>query len=269
VTADSLLEDLSGTRIDSPQRIAVWTGAVANATPGTMQCVGLEQSVAGVGACLLGGAVCGDHLDCPQACCSDHQQEQLWPLARWSTVHVVPALAPRSKAAEKAVLRVLAAEGATVVATVPALGPPQTLGAGQWREFVTAADVAVVASKPVAVMQWMASAQYLQATPPPPGDPMMQWVAPVSSGRTALAFAAPAGWAKQHVAIAAPDDAAPALDGNPLGGGNPLAGSGWSVWRVAVSAGHHQLTALRPMTAHLYGWSDGVAHGRVLGGAEP
>lgn len=269
LTAEALLADLSGARVDSSAPLAAWAGAVANAAPNTLQCIGAETSPAGVGTCALGGAVCSEGLDCPQACCGDHQQEQLWPVSRWSTVHIVPALAPRSKSAEAGVVRVVADQAATVVATVPPLGPPETLAAGQWREFVTAGDVAVVASKPVAVMQWMASAQYLQAPTPPPGDPMMQWVAPVASGRTTLAFAVPAGWIKHHVAIAAPTDAAPALDGNPLGDGLALSGSGWSIWRVAVSSGHHQLTALRPMTAHLYGWADGVAHGRVLGGAAP
>lgn len=270
VATDALLADLTGTTLSADQPFAVWAGASLTSAPNTMKCVNITAQSGGVGTCLLGGAACTADSDCPQVCCGDHLQEQLWPLASWSKVVPVVALAlrdPQSK--ESDVIRVVADKPATVVSTLPPQGPPVTLGPGAFVEYQGKADFVIVASQPVGVMQWMTSSQQVQVPDKSPGDPTMLWVPPGSAAVLDTVFWVPTGFSQHRLNLAGPPDAAPILDGAALAATTKLAGSGWSAFVVSVSAGQHTLSVTRPVTATLYGWADGVSYGHSLGRDAP
>ncbi|MBM4343302.1 MAG: IgGFc-binding protein [Deltaproteobacteria bacterium] len=263
--------DLTGTLVEADKPVAVFSGNRSVHAPVSTVCQFAAFSPAGAaGKCKVTGAPCLADVDCGQVCCADHTGEQVPPLNSWGTVVVVPALQLRDPASkEMDLLRVVASADQTTIATVPQIGPPVTLAAGQYVDFETKADVVVVASKPVLVAQSMTSAQTMQAAGNDQGDPTLQIVPPVQRYSALVPFAVPAGYGSTWVNVAFRSGSAAHLDGSALGAGTPIPGSGWSVVRKPVGAGAHALDGVWPVGGSVYGWIKGAAFGTCAGSGLP
>ncbi len=147
--------DPTGSYIKADKAVAVFGGSEASNSPNTDHCVN--------GTCQFQGWACATNDDCPKTCCSDHMEEQLFPVSSWGTKYLATKLQPRGK--EKDAWRVLAATDGTVVT----LDPPQLddkgqtiavpmLGQGEWFEFESSGDFVISANNPIEVGQFMASA---------------------------------------------------------------------------------------------------------------
>ncbi len=146
--------DLTGTWIKSDKPVAVFGGSEGANVPDTNKCVipkGATQ-----GTCAHQGWPCTSNVDCPVTCCADHLEEQLIPVKSWGTTYIASKLKPRGK--EKDVWRILASEDGTQVNTDPPQGIIPLLNRGQFFEFESIGDFVILASKPIMVGQFMASA---------------------------------------------------------------------------------------------------------------
>ncbi|MCO4762440.1 MAG: IgGFc-binding protein [Myxococcales bacterium] len=146
--------DLTGTWIKADKPISVFGGSEGANVPDTNKCViakGAKQ-----GTCAHQGWPCTTNQDCPVTCCADHLEEQLIPVSSWGTTYVASKLKPRGK--EKDVWRVLASQDGTQINTDPPQGVIPVLKKGEFFEFESKGDFVMLASKPISVGQFMASA---------------------------------------------------------------------------------------------------------------
>lgn len=148
VETNAIGADPTGTWIKATKPIAVFGGTEASNSPNTDHCI--------AGKCQHQGWSCTTNADCPKTCCADHMEQQLFPVSAWGKTYNCTKLKKRNK--EKDAWRVLAAENDTVVSTSPKQTDIPKLMQGQWYEFESDQDFILTASKPVEVMQFMASA---------------------------------------------------------------------------------------------------------------
>lgn len=265
VATDAKGADLSGSLVEGDQPFAVLAGNKAAPVPETTNCeFGPGDPAGSAGKCAATAKVCYADSDCPQACCADHLEEQMRPLAQWGALFVVPALQPRGSGPELSLIQVTASVDGTSVFSVPQVANWPPLKAGQSVEFLASQDTVIYADQPVQVVQWMTSSQLTSTATA--GDPSMAVVPPIARLDPRAVWVNPPTFKNVYVIIAAPTGAQVTLDGNPLVLGAGPAGSGWQVARVASSAGTlHQLSADRPVYAMLQGWDEGVSFLHAVG----
>ena len=265
VETDAIGADLSGSQVSADQPVAVFAGAEATLSPNTNKCVLASGAVSGT--CKGKTKQCFADGDCPETCCTDHLEEQLLPLTAWGTAHVVTRLQPRGK--EKDAIRVVAAYDGTIVTTLPpqdnvgTVGKVTVLGKGQWLELESAADFAIVSSKPVQVAQYMASSQMTELGTGATGDPMQVVLPPVDRASTRHVFALPAFYPSHFLNVAAPLGALLTLDGSALPQGQAIGNTGWTALRHPLGAGVHVLEATRPVIAIVYGLGKDISYGHA------
>jgi hypothetical protein len=91
------------------------------------------------------------------ACCADHLEQQLVPVAAWGTQYLVSRSWPRLK--ESDYVRVVAAHDDTQVSLTPGVDAVPLLAAGEHYTFKTTEHVFVTADHPILVTQYLASSQ--------------------------------------------------------------------------------------------------------------
>ena len=89
------------------------------------------------------------------ACCADHLEHQMFPVATWGEIYVATKSKPRGL--EPDYWRIMASQDGTTVSFAPGVATTRTLGRGQWFEFSTTQDFVVSADKPISVAQLLAS----------------------------------------------------------------------------------------------------------------
>jgi hypothetical protein len=254
--------DFTGTQVVADKPVAVFAGAVAVHVPDTTACVLPNKPGAPGGSggqCAGSGKVCFGPGECPQACCADHIEEQLPPVASWGTVHAVPTLEPRvAGVPEVTQVRIVADSDHTTVALLPTGVTPVTLAAGGWFEVETKTALTVLSSKPVLVAQFLRSSQLVAGGPGDIGDPAMHVVPPVARWAAESRFSAPSSWPSMFLHVAALPGTNATLDGSALKL-EPAAGLPWLFARVSVGAGAHHVAANQALTAWLVGWGKGAA----------
>lgn len=138
--------DWTGTRIKGDfDRLAVFVQQTAHA-PTTNRCVS--------GKCVAQGWPCQSDGQCPKTCCGDDALVQLRPTQALGKVHVAGRFQPRGLA--KDIWRIVAAQDATVVTTLPAGASAVTLNMGQFLDIEAANDFVITSSKPTSVLHIMA-----------------------------------------------------------------------------------------------------------------
>lgn len=143
-------DDLTGTRIEADQPIAVFGGSECAVIPWTSLCKG--------GKCADTGLPCSKDKECPSPCCCDHLEEQIFPVDALGTRYFATRSHPRG--GERDSWRVMAVEdGTTFVTNPPGLAPSAALDAGEHVEFEADGSFELVATKPVAVGQFFAGEQ--------------------------------------------------------------------------------------------------------------
>lgn len=143
-------DDLTGTRVEADQPVAVFGGSECAAIPYISRCNG--------GKCAETGLPCAKDKDCPSPCCCDHLEEQMFPVSGFGTRY----LAARSPArgGEVDYWRVVAIEDGTTFETIPAgVSPVTSLDAGQMVEFGAADSFELTSNKPVALGQYLSGEQ--------------------------------------------------------------------------------------------------------------
>jgi len=251
-------DELTGTKIVANKAVAVFAGAEAAHAPDNDTCVlksdGAGKVCAGtIKSCAVAG-------DCAQICCADHIEEQLFPLSAWGQSYIAGQLQARGN--EPSVWRIVAGHNGTRVLFTPAIAPVKHLQAGEWFEVFGNKDVVIEANKPILVGQFMASSGL---TGKGLGDPAFILLPPVESmGRTAR-FWVPSTYGTNFISVASASDSALQVDGKKPAKGVAIGDSGWSIWRLPVSSGVHEITSTAPFSALLHGWSKDGSYGHSVG----
>ncbi|MEC9072648.1 MAG: IgGFc-binding protein, partial [Myxococcota bacterium] len=228
IETDSPGADLTGSKILSDQRVAVFGGSEAANAPNTARCVDIDP-VTEEGVCIYDGTTtCKTLLDCLQfnTCCADHLEQQLFPVKTWGVSYVASKSFDRGK--ERDIWRIMAAEDNTHVVLVP---PQQgvsvpILNKGEWYEFESQKHFEIHAQgdKPILVGQFLAA----QDAPDPnvggtpqsddagTGDPAFMLAVPVQQYRNDYVIFTPGEYADNYVNVTAPTGAVVTIDGEEI-----------------------------------------------------
>ncbi len=235
--AGSLTGDLSGTRILADRPIAVFGGSVTAVVPREA------------------------------ACCADHLEHQLLPLAAWGS-HYVAAPPPSPLALDRpsrALYRVTAAFDGTVFdwrGGRPS-GAPSTLDAAETAVFVTSSAFEVAStdpSKSFALTQFLVSNQAAGVDTGSLGDPAMVVLPAVAQFQPAYTFLVPDGYEVNAAIVIAPSGTNVRLDGAPLGISHAAGGASHHYGTVAVATGAHTLEADMPIGVTVLGYDRDVSY---------
>ncbi len=289
VESNAIGSDMTGTWIKADKDIAVFGGSEASNSPNTDHCIN--------GTCQYQGWACTTNADCPATCCSDHMEEQLFPVASWGTTYLATKVQKRGL--EKDAWRVLAATDGTTVTTNPPQGAIPVLNKGQWFEFESDQDFVITSSQPVMVGQFMAASfapgpnsdtctgvavgqkvcAYTWNVKDYPwacsknadcpniaepgdagiGDPDFSLSVSVDRFLTDYVFLVPSNYKANYINVMAPTGALATLDGAALTGFTEFV-PGWSVLRIAVAPGAHTLKSVQKVGLLVYGWADFVSY---------
>lgn len=206
-------------------------------------------------------------------CCTDHIEEQIFPVTSLGKDFVITRSPPRTKGTylEPDLLRFLGVAETTEVRTT--LPPPDhifTLEPGELREVWTTTDVIVEATKPVMIGQLLVSQTYTDAHI---GDPSLTIFPPVEQYRKGYIFLIPPSWTANYVVIATPVGNTFELDGEPLPAGcrkepvGILGGTEYEVLRCPIEVGTHTLTGEEAFGITAYGYGSAGSYAYV-GGAD-
>lgn len=257
VASDGFPGDMTGTIVESNRPVAVFISGDRVALPG------------GEGP----PEPRPDWTQDSTLCCTDHIEEQLFPVTSLGKQFVITRSPPRTKGTylEPDLLRFMGVAAQTTVKT--SLPPPNhvfTLNPGELREVWTTKDIVAEASEPVMIGQLLVSQTYTDAYI---GDPSLSIFPPVEQYRKDYIFLIPPSWTQNYVVIATPEGNAFELDGGPL----PkecvvlpigiVNGVAYEARRCPLQAGTHSLTGEQAfgITAYGYGAAGSFA---FIGGAD-
>jgi len=151
-------------------------------------------------------------------CCTDHVEEQLFPVSALGKRFVLPHSPWRSTGGFKEAdfIRFVGGMSPALVTTnLPAPHASFTLQPGMVHDAFTTGETHIEATTPILVAQVLASAL---AVTPSIGDPSLTVVPPIDHHRERYPFLVPQGWTLTHVSLAAPVGTALQLDGVALAG---------------------------------------------------
>jgi len=268
--------DLTGSRILSDRRVAVFGGSEAANAPNTARCVNVDE-VTGWGVCEWDGeTTCRDLMDCVAAgfntCCADHLEQQMFPVKTWGSSYI--ASKSWDRGLSKDIWRIMAAQDNTKVVLVPpqpGVVPP-ILNRGEFFEFESANHFEIHAQdrKPILVGQFLAA----QDAPDPnvggisqpgdagTGDPAFMLAIPVQQYRNDFVVLVPEEYADSYINVTVETGATVVVNGEEiLPGFLELIGTGeYSVYRQRVEPGTHTITSSRPAGVLVYGWDQYVSY---------
>jgi hypothetical protein len=276
--------DLTGTRVLSDQRVAVFGGSEAANAPNDARCIDIDPETH-KGVCEYDGVTtCTDLLDCVAAgfntCCADHLEQQMFPVKTWGTSYVATKSWDRGK--ESDIWRIIAAEDNTTVVLVPppvaSLNVP-VLNRGEWFEFESRKHFEIHSTdedKPILVGQFLAAQDapnpnvggQAQADDAGTGDPAFILSVPVQQYRTDYVVFTPAEYEDNYVNITIPAGASLTIDGDVIPPGYfEIIGSGlYSVYRQRFkNSGPHVISSSEPVGAIVYGYDQYVSYGYTGG----
>ncbi len=268
--------DLTGSRVKSNQRVAVFGGSEAANAPNTARCVNIND-ITGEGVCEWDmETTCRSLSDCVSAgfntCCADHLEQQLFPVSTWGSSYV--ASKSWDRGLERDIWRIIAAEDNTKILLVPPQAGVQVpiLNRGEWYEFESSAHFEIHATddKPILVGQFIAA----QDAPSPnvggfgsegdagTGDPAFMLAIPVEQYRNDFVVLVPAEYEQSYVNVTAPTGAAVMVDGEEiLPAYFEIIGSGeFSVYRQPLTPGTHTITSTEPAGVLVYGYDQYVSY---------
>jgi hypothetical protein len=222
ITASGGNTNLSGTRVEADQPVAVFGGNRCTNVP-------------------YGMSYC------------DHVEQQIFPRQAIGDYYIVGKLHQRTHCNPPDYIRVLADADGTVVTFDPAVAGPWTLDAGQWQETSISQSVEISATHPVLVGQFMRSSNASECQHE--GDPAFMLQIPVAQYRPDYVFLAPTTYDTDYVAITAPAGATVQLDGSPLTLSGAMIGtSGYSLTALVLQDGAHVIEASDPIGVMVYAY---------------
>lgn len=254
LSTDGLPGDLTGTVVEADQPVAVFTSG--------------ER----IGAPYSTEPPPPPDYDPNSLCCTDHFEEQLFPVTSMGKQFVITRSPPRSEGFMEAdELRFLGiAAPADVKTNLPPPLDAFTLAPGQLVETWSDKDVVVEASEPIAVGQVLLSAGY---TTKYIGDPSLTIFPPVEQHRGTYLFLVPPSWTENYFVLAAIEGQSVLLDGAALPAGCVQATAGtadgktYQATRCPVTEGVHRLEGAEPFGLTVYGYGP-VGSYAFAGGAD-
>lgn len=258
--SDGMPGDMTGTIVESSAPVAVFTGGERGIAP------------------IKEGPPKPPGFDSQSMCCTDHLEEQLFPVTAIGRTFVVTRSPIRSKGGyvEPDLLRFMGVAAPTTVKTsLPAPDDQFTLQPGEIRDTWTTKDITVDATEPVMIGQVLVSQGFTEGASEG-GDPSLTIFPPVEQFRRDYLFNVPTSWQKNWVVIAAPVGTKVTIDGaDPTGCvveqvGNTsvgkLAGKDWEARRCPVGEGAHKMAGTAPFGITAYGYGSRGSYA-FIGGA--
>jgi hypothetical protein len=253
------LADLTGTAVEADAPIAVFSGSERAAAPGNNvpKPPGWMDS--------------GDNKS--SLCCTDHLEEQIFPLTSIGKKFIITRSPVRSKGSwhEPDVLRFLgAAETTEVTTTLPSPNDHFTLQPGELRETYTDKDIVVTATQPVIIGQILVSQTFCNGALT--GDPSLTIYPPTEQYRKDYLFLVPPSWDTNHVVISAQVGSMVTIDGQPPGDceinqAGMLDGVMYESRRCPLVKGVHKLAGDQPFGIIAYGYGNAGSYA-FAGGAD-
>jgi hypothetical protein len=239
------LGDFTGTIVQSNRKVAVFTSG--------------ERAILGP----------KDGPENKDACCTDHLEEQMFPVESLGRNFIITRSPPRG-GTEPDVLRFMGvAATAEVTTTLPAPDDKFTLEPGQMRELNSYKDIAVVSTEPIIIGQILVSQAF---TADWIGDPSLTCFPPVEQYRKNYTFLTPPSWTKNYVVLATEQGNKFQLDGKDTTGcevvpGPELQGKTYQAIRCPVDTGTHTVEGEQPFGITAYGYGPAGSYAFV-GGAD-
>lgn len=252
--------DMTGTIVESTAPVAVFTGGERGIAP------------------MKEGPPKPPSFDQQSFCCTDHLEEQLFPVTAIGRTYVIARSPIRSTGGyvEPDILRFMGVAAKTTVRTsLPAPDDEFTLEPGEIRDTWTTKDITVDATEPVMIGQILVSQGFTENATEG-GDPSLTIFPPVEQFRRDYLFNVPSSWQKNWVVIAAPVGTDVTIDGKaPTGcivepasntSVGKLAGKDWEARRCPVSEGAHKMAGSNPFGITAYGYGSRGSYA-FIGGA--
>lgn len=207
-------------------------------------------------------------------CCTDHLEEQMFPVTSLGKEFVITHSPPRggvSATADPDVLRFMGvAETAVVETNLP---PPMnqfTLEPGQMLESWATTDFVATSSQPIMIGQILLSQQYCSVVT---GDPSLTIFPPIEQFRQSYIFLVPSSWTANYFVLATPKGNTFTLDDGPfptdcatLPAGT-VNGQELEAIRCNVSEGSHKVAGDLPFGITVYGYGNAGSYA-FAGGAD-
>jgi len=231
--------DLTSTIVESSAPVAVFTGGERGIAPlkdGPPPPPGYQQS---------------------DLCCTDHLEEQLFPVTAGGKSFVITRSPIRSTGSyvEPDILRFMGVAATTTVKTsLPAPDDQFTLQPGEVRDTWTTKDITVDATEPVMIGQIQVS-QGFTDNPKYGGDPSLTIFPPIEQFRRDYLFNVPTSWEVDYVVIAAEVGSKVTIDGaDPQGCVVASASAKYEARRCEITEGPHRMNGTAPFGIVAYGY---------------
>ncbi len=222
ITASGANVNLTGTRIEADQPVAVFGGNKCTNVP-------------------YGLSYC------------DHIEQQIFPRQAIGNYYVVGKTHARTVCDPPDYIRVLADADNTTVTFNPPVAGPWNLMAGQWQETTIDNPVEITANNPVLVGQFIRSSGGGACSDE--GDPAFMLQVPVAQYRLDYVFLTPTTYDTDYADITAPVGATVWLDGNPVTLSTTVIGaSGHSLTSLVIADGPHVIEATDPIGVMVYAY---------------
>ena len=211
-------------------------------------------------------------------CCTDHLEEQVFPVTAWGQDFVVTRSPIRSSMPswrEPDIYRVQAdKDGTTITTNLPAPFDSFTLNQNEWREFWADRSFVMRASEAVQIEQILVSQLWVGYwRDGHGGDPSMILFPPCEQYREDYMFLTPSSWTASYVVVSIPDGATVMLDGQDVATNSAcvseMAGmidtTGYVSATCPVEPGVHRIEGTLPVGITVYGYYSRGSYGYTGG----
>lgn len=249
IESDGAPGDFTGSAVSASAPVAVFSGSEASVAPATSK---KPPAPPGYDASST-------------TCCTDHLEEQVWPVTSLGKTFVITRSPIRSDdpttyPGYDIVRFVGAAAPATVTTNLPGPDASFTLQPGELHEAFVETDFVATATQPILVAQILVSGDYTD-TNALSGDPSLTILPALEQFRPSYLFLVPDSYDKNYLVIAQRAADAPVqIDGGPLpatctqADAGTVAGDDYLSRTCPVQPGAHKLTGDHPFGIAAYGY---------------
>ena len=186
----------------------------------------------------------------------DHLEEALFPLEAWGKeMYVTPSKPIRG---EPNVFRILSGSDGNRLVFAPSVHGDVTLNSGEYIEFKSSEGFKVQAEGAIMVAQFLVGQDYEgygRAGVNSIGDPAMALGIPLEQWRNSYTFLAPETFPENYINVIAGENQAILLDGELIGGWQPIEGTYMFSTRINIEGGQHNIEGQLPFGVLVYGYA--------------
>ncbi len=188
----------------------------------------------------------------------DHLEENLFPVETWGMNYIMTHTISKQSPAEPNLYRILSAfDNNTITFNPSSVQPTKILNKGQWFEFYTTADFEVKGTSAFSIAQYLVGEDYngYNSHTSDMGDPAFSLGIPVEQYRNYYNFLTPATYTESYVNITAPTGQQVMLDGAAVSGFTSIGSGKYSIARVKLNPGQHNISSSAPVGIMVYGYA--------------